>query len=65
MDRWSSESCFELGTAKLVTDSVLTQNAQQVEFITRQKRQNSSKKVIITFYLFSILKNNLVYYNYT
>lgn len=57
MDRCSFEACLELGAAKLVTDSVLTQNAYQIEFISRQERQDSNKKVIITFLfvLFNIL----------
>lgn len=42
MDRQSFEAFFELGTAQLVTDSVPTQNAHQIEFISGQKWKNSN-----------------------
>lgn len=42
MDRRSFEACFEFGAAELVADCVLAQNAYQIEFISRQKWQNSN-----------------------
>lgn len=42
MDGQSSEACSELGTAKLVANWVLTQNAYQTAFVSRQKRQDSN-----------------------
>lgn len=49
MDGRSFEAGVELSAVKLVADSVLAQDAQQVATVGRQKRQNSDKKVTIEF----------------
>lgn len=60
MDGWTFETRFELGAAKLATDSFLAKNAHQTEFVSRQKWQNSSKKVIIIFLFINKMYINLV-----